>query len=74
MSKLYFSKDVEHVLKKLNFFLISQKGSHGKYKNPSGRIVILPMNRKEIPYGTFKSILRQIGISFAEFQKILEGK
>jgi len=38
MSKLYSSKDVEHVLKKLNFFLISQKGSHGKYKNPSGRI------------------------------------
>jgi predicted RNA binding protein YcfA (HicA-like mRNA interferase family) len=72
MSKLYPSKDIEHVLKKLNFNLISQKGSHGKYKNPSGRIVILPMNKKEIPMGTFRSILRQIGINLEEFKKILK--
>jgi predicted RNA binding protein YcfA (HicA-like mRNA interferase family) len=69
MSKLYSSKDIEYVLKKLNFNLISQKGSHGKYKNPSGRIVILPM---EIPMGTFRSILRQIGINLEEFKKILK--
>jgi len=71
MSKLYSSKDIEYVLKKLNFVLVSQKGSHGKYKNPSGKIVILPMNRKEIPMGTFRSILRQMGINFEDFEKIL---
>lgn len=71
MLKLYSSREIEYVLKKLNFRFVSQKGSHGKYKNSEGKIVILPMNRKEIPYGTFRSILRQIGISLKEFEKIL---
>lgn len=71
MSKLYSSKEIEYVLKKLNFSFVSQKGSHGKYKNKEGKIVILPMNRKEIPFGTLKSILRQMGISLKEFKDIL---
>ena len=67
MPKLYSSREIETVLKKFDFTLVSQKGSHGKFKNPSGRIVILPMNRKEIPAGTFRSILRQSGIDAKEF-------
>ena len=47
MSKLYLSRDVEYVLHvKLNFRFISQKGSHGKYKNEKGYIAILPMNKR----------------------------
>ena len=71
MSKLYSSDEIETVLRKLNFRLVSQKGSHGKFKNETGRIVILPMNKKEIPIGTFKSILKQIGISYEKFEKLL---
>lgn len=52
----------------LGFKLVSQKGSHGKFKNETGGIVILPMNKREIPIGTFKSILRQIGISHEDFK------
>lgn len=44
MPKLYSSKEIEKVLLKLNFQLISQKGSHGKYKNKSGCAVILVMS------------------------------
>lgn len=59
------------MLTRLNFKLTSQRGSHGKFKNKSGKIAILPMNKKEIPMGTFKSILRQIGISDEDFKRLL---
>jgi predicted RNA binding protein YcfA (HicA-like mRNA interferase family) len=72
MSKLYSSREVERVLQAKGFHLVSQKGSHGKFKNPSGKIVILPMNKKEIPIGTFRSILKQLEISSIEFQRSLQ--
>ena len=59
------------MLTRLSFKLTSQKGSHGKFKNETGKIVILPMNKKEIPMGTFKSILRQIEISHEDFKRLL---
>ena len=73
MPKLFSSKEVEYVLKRLEFRFITQKGSHGKFKNKEGRIAILPMNKKEIPQGTLRSILRQSGINYEEFMKILEN-
>ena len=72
MPKLYSSTEIEKVLKQLGYSFISQKGSHGKFKNKTGNIVILPMNKKEIPIGTFKSILKQINISLEEFKNFLE--
>ncbi len=71
MSKLHSSNEIVSVLKKLKFKLISQRGSHGKFKNESGRTVILPMNKKEIPPGTFRSILRQIGVSDKDFKELI---
>lgn len=71
MPKEYSSKEIESVLRKLDFNFVSQKGSHGKFKDRKGHTVILPMNKKEIPYGTFRSILKQAGIDLNEFIKIL---
>jgi predicted RNA binding protein YcfA (HicA-like mRNA interferase family) len=71
MSKLFSSKEISYVLSKLGFSRISQKGSHGKFKNADGRVVILPMPKKEIPEGTLRSILRQAGTSKEEFIKKL---
>lgn len=68
MPKLYSSLEIENVLLKNGFVFKTQKGSHGKFKHQDGRIVILPMNRKEIPIGTFRSILKQIGITKEEFE------
>lgn len=70
MPKLYSSKEIESVFKKLEFHFYSQKGSHGKFKHKDGRFVILPMNKKEIPTGTFRSILKQANISLQEFEKL----
>jgi len=71
MPKLYSSNEIEKVLKALGFKLISQKGSQGKYKNETGKVVILVMNKKEIPVGTFKSILKQAEITENKFKELL---
>lgn len=68
MSELHSSREIARALERLGYTFHSQRGSHGKYKNSAGRIVILPMNRKEIPEGTFYSILKQAGISLDELK------
>jgi len=70
--KLYSSKEIIQVLQKKGFVYISQRGSHVKFRkegNPS-LTVIIPANRREIPHGTFRSILRQANLTEEEFQKI----
>lgn len=71
MPKLYSSKEILKVLEQFDFRFISQKGSHGKFKNSKGRTVILPMNKREIPFGTFKSIIKQSGIDDKVFMENL---
>ncbi len=71
MPKLYSSEIIRKVLQKIGFLLVSQKGSHAKFRNHTGRTVILPMNKKEIPIGTFRSILRQAGIDTEAFENNL---
>ncbi len=49
---------------------VSQKGSHAKFHKLMGGktlVVIVPMGNKEIPHGTFHSILRQSGMKKDEF-------
>jgi len=66
MSKLLSSKQIISVLEKQGFVFVSQKGSHKKYRN-NGRVVIVPDPKREIPQGTFLSILRQAGLSKNDF-------
>jgi predicted RNA binding protein YcfA (HicA-like mRNA interferase family) len=66
MSKLISSDQIIKTLLKFGFKLISQRGSHQKYKK-AGFTVIVPSQRKEIPIGTFRSIVRQSGLSVDDF-------
>lgn len=70
MSKLHSSKKITHVLEKNGFFFISQKGSHAKYRKHCDKTytVIVPMGKKEIPFGTFRSILKQSGLDEESFK------
>ena len=60
MPKLHSSKTILKVLEQKGFIFVSQKGSHIKYRKigKPTLTVIIPANRKEIPQGTFRSILR----------------
>ncbi len=67
MPELYPSKHIIKVLEKHDFVFISQKGSHKKFRN-GPRVVIVPDPKKEIPMGTFSSILRQSKLSRDDFK------
>jgi len=66
MSKLLSSEQITKTLLKFGFQLVSQRGSHQKYQK-EGFTVIVPSPRKEIPIGTFRSIVRQAGLSVNDF-------
>jgi predicted RNA binding protein YcfA (HicA-like mRNA interferase family) len=68
MSRLHSSKHIIAVLYRNGFVKVGQKGSHKKLKKED-HIVIVPDPRKEIPMGTFHSILRQSGLKREDFDK-----
>lgn len=73
MSKLYSSRQIIKVLERQGFVFVSQRGSHVKYrKREQGSIltVIVPASRKEIPYGTFRSIVRQSNLHIEDFNRV----
>jgi predicted RNA binding protein YcfA (HicA-like mRNA interferase family) len=61
MPKLLSSKEIITVLEAQGFVFISQRGSHAKYRKGSATAIV-PTPRKEIPLGTFRSIVRQSGL------------
>jgi predicted RNA binding protein YcfA (HicA-like mRNA interferase family) len=71
MPKLHSSNQIVKVLQNRGFFYISQKGSHVKFRKPGkpNLTVIIPANKKEIPSGTFRSILRQSRLTEDDFKK-----
>ena len=67
MPKGYVTRQVVKVLEDQGFAFISQRGSHAKYRR--GKFtVIVPLHGKEIPYGTFRSILRQSQLKESDFK------
>ena len=68
MSRLLSSQEIINVLQQHGFQFISQKGSHKKFRKEN-RTVIVPDPKKEIPKGTFNSILRQSGLQKEDFKK-----
>ncbi len=70
MPKLYSSVHILKVLAAHGFIFISQKGSHIKLRKTDEvtLTVIVPANRKEIPIGTFRSILRQSSLTEDQFK------
>lgn len=70
MPKPVLLKVILRVLINEGFFFVSQKGSHAKYKKlglPS-RTVIVKTSKKEVPYGTFKSIVQMSGLDENDFR------
>jgi predicted RNA binding protein YcfA (HicA-like mRNA interferase family) len=66
MTKLPSSQKIINTLLRNGFILISQRGSHQKYRKDD-KTVIVPAQRKEIPIGTYRSIIRQSGLSPNDF-------
>lgn len=73
MPKLYSSNSIIKILIKNGFVCVSQKGSHVKYRknvnDEPSLTVIVPANKKEIPFGTFRAICIQSNIDQLAFKK-----
>jgi predicted RNA binding protein YcfA (HicA-like mRNA interferase family) len=67
--RLYSSRQITAALERNGFDFVAQRGSHAKYRKVGSptRTVIVPAGRKEIPRGTFRSILRQSGLDESDF-------
>ena len=66
MTKLPSSQTIITTLLRNGFIFISQRGSHQKYRKDD-KTVIVPAPGKEIPMGTFRSIIRQSGLTQNDF-------
>ncbi len=64
------ASEVIKILQKHRFNLISQRGSHQKWRhNNTGKQVIVPYHKgKQLPLGTIKSIIEGSGIAENEFR------
>ena len=71
MPKLHSSRHIIKVLEEHGFFFVSQRGSHAKYRKVGKPTLtaIVPAGKKEIPHGTFRSILRQSKLTEGNFKK-----
>ena len=64
------ASEIIGILQKHNFVLISQRGSHQKWRNHiTGKQVIVPYHKgKELPLGTMRSIIDGSGIPANDFK------
>ncbi|MCD4790308.1 MAG: type II toxin-antitoxin system HicA family toxin [Bacteroidales bacterium] len=66
----YSSKEVLRKLQKAGFVIKRQSGSHIILRHPNGRQTYVAFHTKDIPIGTFHSILKQSGLTLEEFSKL----
>lgn len=68
--RVFTAREIERVLSKYGFTLISQKGSHRKWRNfTTGRQVIVPSHSgRNLPVGTLRNILTNAEIPEEEWR------
>lgn len=71
MPKRYSSDQIIKVIQALGYAFLRQKGSHGFFRKSDGSVVVVQMNKKQIPPGTFSKILRDVHISSQNFEELL---
>ncbi|MFI5385441.1 MAG: type II toxin-antitoxin system HicA family toxin [Fimbriimonadales bacterium] len=77
MSASLSSSEILAVLEAAGFQHVSQRGSHLKLRKVTGAAkltVILKHPAKDVPQGTFASILKQAGLTRAEFDRLRRSK
>ncbi|OQX79410.1 MAG: hypothetical protein B6D61_03555 [Bacteroidetes bacterium 4484_249] len=66
----YSSKEILRKLLKAGFVIKRQSDSHIILRHPDGKQTYVAFHTKDIPTGTFHSILKQSGLSLEEFSKL----
>lgn len=59
-------------LERAGFVVTRVKGSHHRLKHPDGRATTVPVHSgKEVPKGTLRSVLQDVGLTVEELRKLL---
>jgi predicted RNA binding protein YcfA (HicA-like mRNA interferase family) len=71
--RLVTYKELSKVAESCGFEWQRRQGSHNTFKNPEGRIIVIPDHGGQvIVRPLLRKILRDMGISVDEYHKILE--
>lgn len=74
MPNQYSSREILSALRKAGFVEVSQRGSHVKQRRTGHdqvRTVIVKHPAQAVPVGTFRSILKQAGMTTDQFERFL---
>lgn len=63
-------KDVIKALSKIGYYVRAQKGSHVHLRHPYRKPLTVP-NHPEIAKGTLRAIIKEAGLTVAEFLELL---
>lgn len=66
----YKARDVLTRLQRAGFVIRRQSGSHVVLRHPDGRQTYVAMHTADVPIGTFRAILKQAGLTEAEFKNL----
>ena len=66
----YKAREVLARLQRAGFVIRRQSGSHVVLRHPDGRQTYVAMHTKDVPGGTFRSILKQAGLTEDEFRDL----
>ena len=64
------AKEVLARLQKCGFVVRRQSGSHVVLRHPDGRQTYVAMHTKDVPTGTFRSILKQAELTEEDFRNL----
>lgn len=65
-------KEMVKILEKVDFSVVSQKGSHIKLKRKiqTGATIVIVPNHRELTPGTFKNILKTANLTLEDFDRL----
>jgi predicted RNA binding protein YcfA (HicA-like mRNA interferase family) len=66
----YKAREVLAKLQRAGFVVRRQSGSHVVLRHQDGRQTYVAMHTDDVPTGTFRSILKQSGLTEDEFRKL----
>ena len=70
--KVITATELERLLFGLGFVKVRQKGSHALYRHEDGRTTTIPHHSSaDLPRPLLRAILRQIGISVDDYNKVV---
>jgi predicted RNA binding protein YcfA (HicA-like mRNA interferase family) len=67
MGKTKTPREIASFLKKHDFVLVRQRGSHAIFRHKDGRWTVVPTHNRDLPHGTLREIAKRAGFSLDDF-------